>query len=112
MKNIIGLSLLMICLVGCPTPVVPTPPSPEVPSDVDYCESGCKHLQSLAGRDGNPGCEESRSFSIPGGEIITCAEFCRQTLENGRNLYPSCWPKVRQCDEIESYRTRATPCSE
>ena len=84
--------------------------SPDVPQDTEWCAAGCAALQHLIGRDGKPGCEESRSLGGPNGEIITCEQFCRDSQNAGRNLYPSCWVKAKTCSDIEQFRKRSTPC--
>lgn len=102
---------LFVLVIGCPRTDIVVP-APVVPPDIVWCEPGCKHLQSLTGRDGHPGCEEGRSIDLVGGDILTCKEFCERTLKEGRNLYPSCFVKVNKCEEIEEYRKLDKPCSE
>lgn len=106
MKKI--LYLFLAIMINC-TPE-PQTPIPQPPPDTDYCKPGCEHLQQLTGRDGRPGCEEARVLELPGGEIVTCQEFCENTQKAGHFLYPSCWVKVNKCDEIEQYRKRSMPC--
>lgn len=85
-------------------------PSPTQPPDTEWCATGCKYLQMLSGRDGHIGCEESRVLELPGGEIMTCEQWCVQEQKAGRNLYPSCWPKAKKCSDVEEYRKRSEPC--
>lgn len=98
----------MVVLIGCPS--TPASPSPKVPTDTDWCKPGCEHLQRLPGRDGSLGCEEARVLELPGGEIVTCEQFCKETQNAGRNLYPSCWVKATKCEDVEEFRKRPEPC--
>lgn len=98
---------------GCPGPVVNVKangPSPVQPPDTPWCATGCQYLQMLPGRDGSIGCEESRVLELPGGEILTCEQWCTKEQMAGRNLYPSCWPKAKKCTDIEEFRKRTMPC--
>lgn len=94
--------------IGCP--VEPITPSPRVPTDADWCAPGCQHLRTLQGRDGQPGCEESRDLIMPSGDAVSCEMFCRDTLHEGRNLFPSCWTLAKECDDIEKYRQQEKSC--
>ncbi len=112
MKRILSTCLFIsfsVLFFGCPSQNN-IKPSPVEPPDAVWCTPGCKHLLMLTGRDGNPGCEEARVIAMPNGDIITCEQFCRDTLQAGRNLYPSCFVKVKECSEIEEYRKRSEPC--
>lgn len=96
-----------LVLIGCPKQTtIPV----QQPTDTDWCEPGCKHLQTLTGRDGNPACEEARALEMPNGEQVTCIEFCKQTQNARRSLYPSCWVKATKCEQIEEFRKRTVPC--
>lgn len=85
--------LCVVCFFGCAS-------NPPVPSQAERdltCVDACKWLQHLPGRDGNPGCEESRSLELEGGEILTCENRCKI---NGN---PGCWIKyISSCSEIKS----------
>lgn len=93
-------------MVGCPQVVKPVP---VIPTDSGYCESGCRHLATLKGRDGFPGCEESRVLELPDGDILTCTEFCKETQEKGRSLCPSRWMEAKECDDVEEVRLTCNP---
>lgn len=107
MRKLAAMILLLI-FVGCPQQTIQ--PSPRIPLDTDWCKPGCEALLKLPGRDGNPGCEEARPIEMPNGEIVTCEQFCIDTQNAGRNLYPSCFSRVKICDEIEEYRKQPAPC--
>lgn len=110
MKKVKAIFLLLSFLTfACAEPQIPNV-SPIVPTDTNYCSSGCEHLQSLTGRDGKLSCEESRPLHMPSGEVISCERFCKETQDAGRNLYPSCWLEVTSCDQIEVFRLRSRPC--
>jgi len=104
------LAFLMSCHCQSSVSSSPTDVSPKTPQDTEWCSVGCKHLQTLTGRDGKAGCEESRSLDGPNGEIVTCEQFCRESQDKGRNLYPSCWAEAKSCTDIEGYRKRPFPC--
>lgn len=117
MKNkLITIILLSLTLSSCghskPLESVITAPklSMALPTDTSYCVPGCAHLAALNGKDGQPGCEESRPLHMPNGSTVSCADFCLQTHAAGRDLYPSCWMKVNSCDQIEAYRAKDKPC--
>lgn len=111
-KSFAVLFLFCIILIGCPPTPLPkvADPSPVTPTDTSFCQLGCDYLQTLTGRDGKPGCEEARPLVMPDHSIVSCVSFCQETQNNGRNLYPSCWLKVKKCEEIEEYRLKATSC--
>ncbi len=90
--------LFILCWSGCKSPSVVYPPEP---TDTSYCEVGCNHLNSLVGRDGKSGCEESRDLEMQSGEIVTCKTFCIDTQEHGRSIGPKCWLTVNKCSDIE-----------
>lgn len=112
MKNlsiILLLSFLSLNVISCVkntthgvTPITPT--------DTNYCELGCQHLQTLTGKDGKPVCEEARPLHLPNGNTVSCTQFCIETQNAGRNLYPSCWVEVKNCSEIETFRLQSKPC--
>lgn len=83
-----------------------------IASKVEWCGMGCFHLQHLIGRDGLPGCEESRSLPGLNGEVITCEQFCRDTENNGRELSPDCWIQVNSCSELDELRKHQNSCVE
>lgn len=108
MRKVLAALFLMTAPLACPSygPIN----SAEHYPDTEWCAVGCFTLQHLTGRDGGLGCEESRSIHGPNGEMITCAENCRQTQDRGENLYPSCWAKVKTCGELEEIRKRSFSC--
>lgn len=102
MKIIAGLLLVFLIASCYPVALVPDPKTP-TEDDIKYCDIGCKHLQSLVGRDGAMGCEESRDLIYPSGAVETCRQFCEDTQRNGRWLNPKCWAnEVTKCEEIET----------
>jgi hypothetical protein len=108
MKKILFIILSILFIISSCSEV--NNPSPIVPSDTPWCKVGCEHLQHLTGKDGQIGCEESRSLELPGGDMITCEQFCTETQNSGRNLYPSCWATAKSCNELEQFRKRSLPC--
>lgn len=94
--------LLGLVVAGCPPMQEPVRPAPVEPKDTDWCERGCKHLDSLPGQDGKQGCLESRPLPLPDGGVVSCQKFCEDTQKKGRALSPKCWAKkVNKCEDIE-----------
>lgn len=94
--------IIALFLAGCPVSTDPLRPAPIEPKDTDWCEAGCKYLDSLPGQDGNLGCLESRPLQLPDGGMVSCKQFCEETQRKGRALSPKCWvEKVKKCEDIE-----------
>lgn len=103
MKKIAFVLMIASVLIACP---IPQRGEPQAPNDTEYCALGCAHLLKLPGRDGNPGCEEARVLELPGGELLTCEQFCVETQDKGRSLCPSKWLEAKSCSEIEELRLK------
>ena len=94
-------------------------PEPFTDDDPQWCEKGCAHLQTLPGQDGEKGCLEARPLILSdepcqldqecesgtcknGKCTLSCVDFCKETIENGRFLGAECWTTVKNCEEIET----------
>lgn len=102
---------------GCPDMNIPggastSSTAPMVPPDTNQCHSGCEALARLTGRDGKPGCEESRPLELPGGGSMTCEQWCTGEQKLGRELSPSCWKNVTKCQDVETVRKQSQPCTD
>lgn len=104
--SILAVIGIVMAAASCnPQPVI----HPEIPTDTDYCKTGCEYLLTLPGRDGHPGCEEARVLELPSGDILTCEQFCVDTQNRGRSLCPSRWKEAKTCEDIEPLRLQCTP---
>ena len=86
------LSLTMSCTCCGPKNYVP-------PTDPENCAPACQKLKDM-------GCEEGEDLENHDGTIITCEEWCKDTIKQGHGLNPThiLNPEVDTCEEIEEGR--------
>lgn len=90
--------LLAIFLAGpgCPPPTNDPPaPTPPAPPDTDKCAAACANMTKLK-------CDLAEPITMPGGNTVTCEQFCRDTQNQGVPLNPTCVATVTSCADVDT----------
>jgi hypothetical protein len=120
-KTSIGSALFIavVCIASCKTNRGLVTPNPPVVTDQGDCVAACDNLKTLGCEQAQPidmgttckvdadclgpdgATDKFQTCSALGTCMVTCANFCVSTENQGVWLDPTCVKKVTACDQVE-----------
>lgn len=117
---VIVAAIAVASIASCKTNAGLVTPNPPVVTDQSDCAAACSTLKGLGCKEGNPidmgttckfdsdckgpdgNWDHSQACAANGACMVTCANFCTSTENQGVWLDPTCVKSITSCSQIDS----------